>query len=58
MGGERFMGFRFDVSFYEGFSRIAVAGGFSVAGALERIMEGCVEADGLVFPEKRACFGF
>ena len=51
---KKFMGFRFDVSLYESFSRVAGAAGFTVTGAFERFMRGCVEAEALVFPEKRA----
>ena len=53
MVGKKFMGFRFDPLLYERFGEIADAGGFTVTGALERFMVGCIEADALVFPEKR-----
>ena len=47
------MGFRFDPLLYESFSKIASAAGFTVTGAFEKFMVGCIEADALVFPEKR-----
>ena len=43
MVGKKFMGFRFDPLLYERFGEIADAGGFTVTGALERFMVGCIE---------------
>ena len=48
-----FRGFRFNPELYAGFKRVACAGGCTVTGAFERFMCGCVEADGLVFAERR-----
>jgi hypothetical protein len=48
-----FKGFRFDAELYSGFKRVAGAGGFTVTGAFERFMRGCVECGFLVFPDER-----
>lgn len=48
-----FKGFRFDAELYGGFKEVAGAGGFTVTGAFERFMRGCVECGFLVFPDER-----
>ena len=51
--GKALRGFRFDVELYEDFKRIAGTGGLTITDAFERFMRGCVEAEVLVFPDKK-----
>jgi hypothetical protein len=44
--------FKFDPQIYSSFKQLANGGGYTVTGAFERFMSGCVEARGLVFPER------
>jgi hypothetical protein len=43
--------FKFDPRIYSSFKQLASGGGYTVTGAFERFMSGCVESGGLVFPE-------
>ena len=44
--------FKFDPQIYGNFKQLASSGGYTVTGAFERFMSGCVEGEGLVFPER------
>jgi hypothetical protein len=43
--------FKFDPRIYSSFKQLTIDGGYTVTGAFERFMNGCVESGGLVFPE-------
>ena len=51
--GKRFYGLRFDPLLYDSFKKVAGAAGKTATSAFERFMQGCVEADALVYAEKR-----
>jgi hypothetical protein len=44
--------FKFDPQVYSSFKQLVSGGGYTVTGAFERFMSGCVEGGGLVFPER------
>ena len=48
-----FYGFRFDPQLYSDFKKVTGAHGCTVTGTFERFMQGCVEADALVFVERK-----
>ncbi len=45
-------GIRFETQLYNDFKKVASAGGYTVTGAFERFMTGCLENGVLVFPER------
>jgi hypothetical protein len=51
--GKAFKGFRFQPQLYADFMKVARLGGYTVTGAFEKFMGGCVEVDALVFPDRR-----
>jgi hypothetical protein len=51
--GKKFRGFRFELETYDAFCRLAEKKGLTATGALERFMAGCVQADTLVFADRR-----
>jgi hypothetical protein len=44
--------FKFDPQIYSNFKQLASGGGYTVTGAFERFMSGCLEGGVLVFPER------
>jgi hypothetical protein len=46
-------GFRFEPALYAAFKAVLGGSGFTVTGAFERFMQGCVDVDALVFAERR-----
>ena len=51
--GKQFKGFRFQPHLYVDFTKVALSGGYTVTGAFEKFMSGCVELDMLVFPDQK-----
>ena len=49
--GKIFKGFRFESALYDGFKKLAFAGGCTMTSAFERFMSCCVEGGVLVFPQ-------
>ena len=51
--GKPFKGFRFQPQLYAEFIKVARSGGYTVTGAFEKFMSGCVEVNALVFPDRK-----